>query len=61
MTVTLYVPGVTVPDVCRVKVEVAGGTGEAGLKLGVTPVGRPEALRATFELNPPNEVRLMVY
>ena len=33
---------------------------EAGLKLAVTPVGRPLALRATAPVNPPVRVMLMV-
>ena len=37
-----------------------GAAIEAGLKLAVVPVGRPDALKDTAELNPPETVVLMV-
>ncbi len=43
-----------------VRVEVPVGVTDEGLKLGVAPDGKPDALRVTDELNPPVADRLMV-
>jgi len=55
-------PKVAVAEAVRVKVEVVvpGGVTEAGTKAAVTPVGRPEADKATAELKPPVAVTVMV-
>lgn len=52
--VTLAVPVVAVLLAARVSVELPGAPTEAGLKLAVTPAGKPEADRATAELKPPS-------
>jgi hypothetical protein len=55
VTVTFEVPVMAVLPTVNVKVEVPppGAAIELGLKLAVTPVGTPDAERATAELNPP--------
>ena len=55
VTVTFVVPVVAVPLAEKVRVELPppGALIEAGLKLAVTPVGKPEAEREIAELNPP--------
>ena len=55
MTVTLEVPLIAVLPTLNVSVELPlpGAAIDAGLKLAVTPVGRPDAERATAELKPP--------
>jgi hypothetical protein len=58
VTVRLAVPAVAVPDAARVSVLTA--VVEAGLKLAVTPTGRPLTLSATLPVNPPLGVILMV-
>jgi hypothetical protein len=51
----LDVPLIAVLPTVNVKVELPlpGAAMDAGLKLAVTPVGRPEAERETAELKPP--------
>ena len=53
--VMLEVPVAAVELVVMVMIELPlpGAAIEVGLKLAVTPVGRPEAERETAELNPP--------
>lgn len=53
--VTLEVPVVAVLLAVNVSVELPlpGAAIEAGLKLAVTPAGKPEALNETAELKPP--------
>jgi len=55
VTVTLLVPVVAVLLAVKVRVELPlpGAPIDVGLKLAVTPVGRPEAEREIAELNPP--------
>ena len=55
VTVTFAVPVVAVPLAAKVRVELPlpGAAMEAGLKLAVTPEGKPEADNETAELNPP--------
>ena len=55
VTVTFTVPVVAVLLAERVRVELPlpGAAIEAGLKLAVTPAGRPEADKETAELKPP--------
>jgi len=55
LTVTVYVPGVTVEGTVRVSVESPEpGAGKVrGLKLAVTPVGRLEADNVIAASNPP--------
>ncbi len=43
-----------------VRVEVPVGVTEVGLKFGVAPEGKPDALKLTEELNPPWEVSVIV-
>ena len=63
MIVTFDVPAVAVLLAVNVRVELPlpGAAMDAGLKLAVTPAGRPEAERLTAELNPPEpEVETVV-
>src|SRR5579871_781555 len=62
VTVMLLVPGVAVLATDNVSVELPlpGAAIEAGLKLAVTPVGRPDADNETALLKPPLTVVLMV-
>ena len=55
VTVTLVVPVVAVllAEKVRVELPLPGAPIEAGLKLAVTPAGRPEAESDTAELKPP--------
>ena len=55
VTVTFDVPVVAVLLAVNVRVELPlpGAAIELGLKLAVTPEGRPEADNATAELKPP--------
>jgi hypothetical protein len=55
VTVTFAVPVVAVALAVNVSVELPlpGAAMEVGLKLAVTPAGKPEAERVTAELNPP--------
>src|SRR5581483_408126 len=55
VTVTFDVPTAAVLLAVNVSVELPppGAAIEAGLKLAVTPAGKPEAERATAELKPP--------
>lgn len=55
VSVTLLVPVAAIALAVKVKVELPlpGAAMEAGLKLAVTPEGRPEADRETAALNPP--------
>ena len=55
VTVTVEVPLIAVLPTVNVSVELPlpGAAIDAGLKLAVTPVGRPDAERATVELKPP--------
>lgn len=55
VTVTLNVPVVAVPPTVNVSVELPlpGAAIEVGLKLAVTPEGRPETDNARAALNPP--------
>ena len=52
--VTFTVPVAAVLLAVRVRLEVPGVPTEAGLKLAVTPEGRPEADNETVELKPPS-------
>ena len=61
--VTFEVPAVAVLLAVNVRLEfpLPGAAMDAGLKLAVTPAGRPEAERVTAELNPPEpEVEIVV-
>jgi len=58
VTVTLVVPVVAVLE--AVKVTVLVPVVEVGLKLAVTPEGKPLALRATLPVNPPEGVTVNV-
>jgi hypothetical protein len=64
VTVTVKVPVVAVPEADRVSVELAlppaGGVTEDGANDAVTPLGRPEALSETAELNPLRLLTVMV-
>ena len=55
VTVTLVVPVVAVllAEKVRVELPLPGDPIEAGLKLAITPVGKPEAESEIAELNPP--------
>ena len=55
VTVTLKVPAAAVllAEIVSVELPLPGAGIEAGLKLAVTPDGRPEAESETAELNPP--------
>lgn len=55
-------PGVVVEETVKLAVDVPepGAAMEVGLKPTVTPVGAPEAERATAELNPPETAVVMV-
>jgi hypothetical protein len=55
VTVTVAVPVAAVLLAVRVSVELPlpGAAIEAGLKLAVTPAGKPEADKETAALNPP--------
>lgn len=53
VTVTLTAPVAAVLPAARVRVELPGVPTDAGLKLAVTPDGRPEADKDTVELKPP--------
>jgi hypothetical protein len=57
LTVTLAVPVAAVPDAARVNVLLPPVV-EAGVKLAVTPLGNPVALKATASAKPP--VRMML-
>jgi hypothetical protein len=62
-TVTLVVPVVAVLLAVKVRVELPlpGAAIEVGLKLAVTPAGRPEADNEIAELNPPlTEVEIVL-
>jgi antitoxin (DNA-binding transcriptional repressor) of toxin-antitoxin stability system len=58
VTVTAAVPAAALLEAVRVKVEVLPAV-EAGLKLAVTPAGRPVAVSATLLANPPLRVMVM--
>jgi hypothetical protein len=62
VTVTLAVPVVAVLLAVNVRVElpVPGAAIDAGLKLAVTPAGKPDADRLTAELKPPDPAVDMV-
>jgi len=65
VTVTFAEPVVAVADAVKVSVELAlpfaaGVTTEDGLKLAVTPDGRPDAVRLVAELKPPVLVTVTV-
>jgi hypothetical protein len=63
VTVTFEVPEMAVLPTVKVNVDVPppGAAIELGLKLAVTPVGTPDAERATAELNPPlTDVEIVV-
>ena len=47
--------------VVTVRVDVPEPFTEAGLKVPFAPLGRPETVRATDELNPPWAVSVAVY
>lgn len=53
VTVTFTVPVAAVLPAVSVSVELPGAPTDAGLKLAVTPEGRPEADKETAELKPP--------
>ncbi|HKE96601.1 MAG TPA: hypothetical protein VKB34_19990, partial [Povalibacter sp.] len=52
VTVSVAAPSVAVADALRVSVELLPVV-DAGLKLAVTPLGRPLTVRATLPVNPP--------
>jgi len=58
ITVRLAVPAVAVADAAKVRVLTV--VVEAGLKLAVTPPGRPLTLSATLPVNPPLGMTLIV-
>ena len=62
LTVMGYVPGVVVEATVSVRVEVPepGAENDVGLKLAVTPAGRPVADKAMEELKPPAWVVVIV-
>lgn len=62
VTVTLAVPVVAVELAANVRVELPlpGAAIDVGLKLAVTPVGRPEADKETALLKPPLTVVVRV-
>src|SRR5579871_777427 len=62
LTVMLLVPGVAVLATANVSVELPlpGAAMDVGLKLAVTPVGRPATDRETAELKPPLTVVVSV-
>ena len=60
VTVIVKVPGVTVDPTAIVMVEVPLPVIEVGLKLTVTPLGWPLALKTTAVLKPPVTVLVMV-
>ena len=63
VTVTFDVPLIAVLPTTNVSVELPlpGAAIEVGLKVAVTPVGNPEAVRETAELKPPlTEVEIVV-
>ena len=53
-------PGAVVEATVKVSVEVPVPVMEVGLKPTVTPVGWPEAVRETGELNPPTTLLVIV-
>ena len=62
VTVTVAVPAVAVlpAESVRVELPLPGAAIEVGLKLAVTPEGKPEADSETAELKPPLTVVEMV-
>ena len=60
MTVIGYVPGLVVNDTVKVSVEVPEEVREAGLKLAVTPLGRPEAEKLTTDSKLPVAEQMIV-
>ncbi len=59
LTVSAYRPA-AVPNALRVSVEVPEPVTEAGLKLAVTPAGKPVTLKLTTPPNPPVGLTVMV-
>jgi hypothetical protein len=57
MVTAVAAPTVAVAD--AVKVTVLAPVVEAGLKLAVTPLGKPLALKVTLPANPPLEVTVI--
>ena len=62
VTVMVDVPVAAVEATVKVNVDVPepGAAMEEGLNAAVTPVGRPDAVRATAELKPPDTVVVRV-
>jgi hypothetical protein len=60
VTVIVWVPAAVVEATARVKVDVPVPVMEAGLKLAVTPLGWPLAVKVTAESKPSRKVEVMV-
>ena len=60
VTVIEYVPATALEATVKPSVEVPAPVIDAGLKLGVSPVGIPLAVSAIAELNPPVTVLVIV-
>src|SRR5215831_10759955 len=59
VTVTVAAPRVAVPEAVKVSTLLVP-VAEAGLKLAVTPLGNPLALKATLPVKPPVRVIVIV-
>ena len=62
VTVMVYVPVAVVDATARVNVDVPepGAAMDVGLRVAVTPVGWPDAVKATAESNPPETAVVIV-
>jgi len=60
VTVIVYVPVAVDDPTANVNVEVPAPVIEVGLKVGVTPLGSPEADKVTAESNPPKTLLVIV-
>jgi len=59
VTVTVLVPTVADPLAVKVSVDEQVGLHDVGEKAAVTPVGKPEAVKVTLEVDPVLRVEVM--